>query len=107
MISVGGGCGKSAGERGRIRRLVARFSRRVLSEDDVFICVSAYGVFIQPLTQRPFSSVVERATRNGEVGCSIQPMGIQRRYSVVVITWDSDIHFPKTQVRALVAPLFV
>ena len=23
----------------------------------------------------PFSSVVERATRNGEVGCSIQPMG--------------------------------
>ena len=37
MISVGGGCGKSAGERGRIRRLVARFSRRVLSEDDVFI----------------------------------------------------------------------
>ena len=23
----------------------------------------------------PFSSVVERATRNGEVGCSIQPVG--------------------------------
>ena len=27
------------------------------------------------------------------------------RYSVVVITWDSDNHVPKTQVRALVAPL--
>ena len=24
----------------------------------------------------PYSSVVERATRNGEVGCSIQPMGM-------------------------------
>ena len=29
-----------------------------------------------PLYYSPFSSVVERATRNGEVGCSIQPMGI-------------------------------
>lgn len=27
------------------------------------------------MVYRPFSSVVERATRNGEVGCSIQPMG--------------------------------
>ena len=27
----------------------------------------------------PYSSVVERATRNGEVGCSIQPGGMMKR----------------------------
>ena len=37
----------------------------------------------------PFSSVVERATRNGEVGCSIQPVGslfIRTSDSIIVVS---------------------
>jgi hypothetical protein len=34
-----------------------------------------YNQNTRRIFRSPFSSVVERATRNGEVGCSIQPVG--------------------------------
>ena len=49
----------------------------------------------------PYSSVVERATRNGEVGCSIQPGGI--------LLHDVNSHCPTGQfvATALCAQLSV
>ena len=38
------------------------------------------------------------------LGCLVMVEKPLWRYSVVVITWDSDHIIPKTQVRALVAP---
>ena len=64
--------------------LCSRSSGRKLSSKSV-VCFDVAGkpyrivkdlwLSMKATNLSPYSSVVERATRNGEVGCSIQPMG--------------------------------
>jgi hypothetical protein len=46
--------------------------------------------------RRPLSSVVERVTRNDEVGCSIQPAGkfilLFLTNSYNISTWSPNVH---------------